>query len=213
MKVMTEFVGTFLFLFVIALAAGSGQPLAPMAIGFALVAMVLMGGHRSGAHYNPAVTTALLVQKKITASEWMSYVIAQIVAGIAAFGVGYYVSGKTVAVQPAPGLDPLKAVLVELIFTMMLVLVILNVAASKKTNGNGFYGIAIGGTIIAAAIAGGGFSGGAYNPAVGIGATVLHATQGGGSWQYLWIPIVGPIVGGILGSFIWAAQEKAPEAA
>jgi len=213
MKVMTEFVGTFLFLFVIALAAGSGQPLAPLAIGLGLVAMVFMGGHRSGAHYNPAVTTALLVQKKISGGEWVGYVLAQIVAGIAAFGMGYFISGKTVAIQPAPGIDPLKALLVETIFTLMLVLVILNVAASKKTNGNGFYGLAIGMTIVAAAIAGGGFSGGAYNPAVGIGATVLHATQGGGSWQYLWIPIVGPIVGGIIGSFIWAAQENSPEAA
>ena len=53
MKVFTEFVGTFLFLFTISLAGVSGSPLTPVAIGGALMVMVYMGGHWSGAHYNP----------------------------------------------------------------------------------------------------------------------------------------------------------------
>lgn len=208
MKVATEFVGTFLFLFVIALAGPSGSVLTPIAIGGALMTMVYMGGHRSGAHYNPAVSFGLLLQGKISVSDFASYVIAQIVAGIAAFGLGWFITGKTVGIEPGAGYDATKALIVEIIFTMMLVLVVMNSAASKKTEGNWFYGLAIGFTIVVAAIAAGPISGGAFNPAVGIGATVLDATKGTGTFGNLWIPIVGPLVGGGLASFVWKAQEN-----
>lgn len=173
--------------------------------------MVYMGGHRSGAHYNPAVSFALLLQGKMSVTEFVSYVVAQIVAGIAAFGLGFYITGKTVAIEPGAGFDGTKALIVEILFTMMLALVVLNSAASKKTEGNWFYGLAIGFTIVVAAIAGGPISGGAFNPAVGIGATILDATKGvnGNGFGNLWIPILGPLIGGGLGSFIWKAQEGA----
>lgn len=211
MKVLTEFVGTYLFLFVISLAAVSGSPLAPLAIGGALVVMVYMGGHRSGAHYNPAVSFGLLLQKKMPAKDFAPYVVAQVVAGILAFWTGYFVTGKTVEIAPGPGFNATQALVVEVLFTLALVLVVLNVAASKKTEGNNYYGLAIGFTIVAAAIAGGGVSGGAFNPAVGIGATTISALFGGGTWAYLWIPIVGPLVGAALGSFIWSLQEQAAD--
>ena len=171
--------------------------------------MVYMGGHRSGGHYNPAVSFGLLLQGKISISEFAAYVVAQVLAGISAFGLGWYVTGKTVSIEPGAGFDATKALLVETIFTMMLVLVVMNSAASKKTEGNWFYGLAIGFTIVVAAIAAGPISGGAFNPAVGIGATVLDATKGAGSFGNLWIPILGPLVGGGIASFIWKAQESA----
>jgi len=117
--------------------------------------------------------------------------------------------GKTVAIEPGQGYDVPRAFIVETIFALALVLVVLNVACSKKTEGKGFYGLAIGFTIVIAAIAGGPVSGGAFNPAVGIGATVLHATQGGGSWSNIWIPIVGPLLGGAIAAVIWRVQEAA----
>lgn len=208
MKVATEFVGTFLFLFVIALVGPSGSPLTPIAIGGALMALVYMGGHRSGAHYNPAVSLALFLQRKITASEFGAYVVAQIVAGILAFALGYEVVGKGVAIVPGTGHSALVALAIEAVFAFMLVLVVMNAAASRKTEGNSFYGLAIGITIVAAAIAGGPVSGGAFNPAVGIGATVAAAMHGGAT-GYVWIPVVGPLLGAVLASFFWAAQEKA----
>lgn len=211
MKVLTEFVGTYLFLFVISLAAVSGSPFAPVAIGCALVVMVYMGGHRSGAHYNPAVSLGLMLQKKMPSKDFVPYVIAQIVAGILAFATGFYITGKTVAIAPGTGFNATQALVVEVLFTLALVLVVMNVAASKKTEGNSFYGIAIGFTVLAAATAGGGVSGGAFNPAVGIGATVSDALFGKGTWANLWIPVVGPLVGGALGSVIWSMQEAATD--
>ncbi len=209
MKVLTEFVGTFLFLLVISLAAVVDPKLAPFAIGGALMVMVYMGGHRSGGHYNPAVSFGLLLAKKLDGKDFIPYVLAQIIGGISAFALGWFLTDKTVAIEPGPGFDVTKALIVEFIFTFALVLVVLNVACSKKTEGRGFYGMAVGFTIVVAAIAAGPISGGAFNPAVGIGATVLHALKGGGSWSNIWIPIVGPLAGGALASVIWSAQEKA----
>ena len=206
MKPLTEFVGTFLFLFTISLAAPGGSPLTALAIGGALMVVVYAGGHRSGAHYNPAVSLALFLQKKITSSELLSYWVAQIVGGIAAFALGYAIIGKPVAIVPASGQTALAALVVEAIFTFMLALVVLNTAASRKTEGNSFYGLAIGFAIVVAAIAGGPVSGGAFNPAVGIGATVVAAMHGG-TFASIWIPIVGPLVGGVLASYFWAYQE------
>lgn len=208
MKVLTEFVGTFFFLFAISLAANSGSVLTPIAIGCALMVMVYMGGHISGAHYNPAVSTAAVIQKKMPASDFIPYVIAQVAAGIVAFFAGWWVSGRTVAIAPGSGVDPAKALIVEILFTAMLALVVLNVAAHRANAGKGFYGLAIGFTIVVAAIAGGGISGGAFNPAVGIGAAVVDATQGGGTFSNIWIYIVGPLVGGIIGALIFGMQER-----
>ncbi len=211
MKVLTEFVGTFIFLFVISLAGPSGSALTPIAIGGALMVMVYMGGHWSGGHYNPAVSFGLFLQKKLPAKDLASYVVAQILAGLLAFGLGWYITGKTVPIEPGASYDNVKALIVETIFTAALLLVVLNCAVSRKTEGRGFYGLAIGFTIVVAAIAGGPISGGAFNPAVGICATAWNAMQGGGSWSLIWIPIVGPLLGAAIGSSIWKIQESAPE--
>jgi aquaporin Z len=207
LKVVTEFIGTFIFLFTISLAAVSGSPIAPIAIGGALMCMVYMGGHISGGHYNPAVTLGAFLQKKMDSKDLAPFWAAQILAGILAFGLGWYITGKTVAIEPGTGYNAIKACLVEFVFTFALVLVVLNTACSEKTKSSNFYGLAIGFTIVIAAIAGGPISGGAFNPAVGIGATAIHATMGGGSWANIWIPIVGPLIGGAAAAYVFQAQE------
>ena len=83
--------------------------------------------------------------------------------------------------RPSPP-RPCGALLIELLFTFALALVVLNSAASARTHGNSFYGIAIGFTIVVAAAAGGPISGGAFNPAVGIGAILVNAALGGDTW-------------------------------
>jgi aquaporin Z len=79
---------------------------------------------------------------------------------------------------------------------------------SKKTQGNSFYGLAIGFTIVVGAFAGGGISGGAYNPAVGIGPTIVNVLLGGGSWSALWIYIVGPLAGAVVAAATFGMQEE-----
>lgn len=207
LKALTEFVGTFVFLFVISQAAVSGSELAPFAIGFALCTMVYMGGHWSGGHFNPAVSFGVWLQRRMGTTDFFMYILAQVVAGLLAFWLGWFITGKTVTLEPGAEYGATKALIVEMIFTMALVLVVLNVAVSKKTEGRGFYGLAIGLTIVTAVLVGGPVSGGAFNPAVGIGATAMHVWKDGGTWGSLWIPTVGPLLGAAVGGFIWTAQE------
>jgi aquaporin Z len=209
-KLITELVGTFVFLTVIAVS-GSAGPLAPLAIGAALIAMVYMGGHVSGAHYNPAVSFGLFLRGVIPASTMAAYWATQLIAGILAFGFGYLVSGHTPGIHPGAGVYWTSALAAEVVITAALVLVILNVAATKQTAGNSFYGLAIGLTVTAGAFTVGPISGGAFNPAVGVGATLEAALFVNGSWSDLWLYAVGPLAGAAIAAGIHRTQTmRAP---
>jgi aquaporin Z len=211
-KLLTELVGTFLFLSVIALSGPMGQ-LAPLAIGTALMVMVYMGGHVSGGHYNPAVSLGVFLRGKMTRAQLVTYWVCQLAGGALAFGFGYLVSGHTPGIHPGAKVMALQALAVEIVFTTALVLVVLNVAVTKATQGNSFYGLAIGFTIVVAAFAGGPISGGAFNPAVGLGATLGTALFGGGSWSDLWLYLVGPLIGAGLAAVIHVVQVRGIEQA
>ena len=200
-QLVTELVGTFVFLFVISLSGLSGS-LGPLAIGLALLAMVYMGGHISGAHYNPAVTLGLVLRRKMSGRHALAYWGAQLAGAVFAFISGYLVSGQTPGIHPGPKVQALQALGVEIIFTAGLLLVVLNVAATKRTHGNSFYGIAIGLFIAAAIFVGGPISGAAYNPAVGFGATLGAAMFANGGWSDLWLYVVGPVIGAAIGAGI-----------
>jgi aquaporin Z len=195
-KLLTELVGTFVFFAVIALSGHAG-PLAPFAIGGALMAMVYMGGHVSGAHYNPAVSFGLFLRGVIPASTMAAYWAAQLVAGILAFAFGYLISGSAPGIHPGGRVYWYSALAAETTFTLALVLVVLNVAATKQTAGNSFYGLAIAATVTAGVFAVGPISGAAFNPAVGVGATVGSALFTHGGWSDLWLYIAGPLAGAV----------------
>ena len=208
-KYLTEFIGTFFLTLTACLTVTGDRPIPALAIGCSLMIMVYMGGHVSGAHYNPAVSLALLLRKKFPSSDFVPYVVSQLLGATAAAYVAYLVLGKTVAIAPGSSINAFAAILVEALFTFALALTVLNVACSEKTKGNSYYGLAIGFTIVVAAFAGGWISGGAFNPAVGTGPTVINALFGGGTWANLWIYYVGPLMGGVLASFVFGIQEGA----
>lgn len=204
-KYLTEFIGTFFLVLVITFAVFTEQPLAALAIGSTLMVMVYMGGHISGAHYNPAVSLAAMLRGALPQSELLPYWIAQLLGGIVAALLGNAMIAGSVPIAPGVGVNLVSAVLVEFLFTFALALTVLNVATAKGTAGNSFYGIAIGFVVVAGAIAGGGISGGAFNPAVGIGLSVgaLVAGTGGGWW---WLYIIVPLLGGALAALVFKAQ-------
>ncbi len=196
-NLLVEFIGTFFLVLVIGL---SGNPLA---IGAILMVMVYMGGHVSGAHYNPAVTLAILMRGKIKANEAIMYMITQLLGATAAAFSCYIIMGHTFAPAPAAGISIIKPLLIEIAFTFALASVVLNVATSKKTSGNSFYGLAIGFTVLAGAIAGGQISGGAFNPAVGTGPILIDCIVGHHSMQNLWIYLVGPFAGAAIAAMVF----------
>ena len=206
-KYLTEFIGTFFLVLTIGLTVTAGSQFAPIAIGAMLMAMVYMGGHVSGAHYNPAISVAALIRGVLPTSDFLPYVASQIAGAIVAAIVVNAITGQTFAPAPGATASTLAVLLAEILFTFALALVVLNVATSARTQNNSYYGLAIGMTVMVGAFAVGAVSGGAFNPAVGIGPTIINATLGGGSWSHLWLYIVGPVIGAALGAFVFRIQE------
>jgi aquaporin Z len=206
---VTEFIGTFFLVLTIGLTVTGGTDFAPLAIGASLMIMVYMGGHVSGGHYNPAVSLAAMMRGALPSNQYVPYVVSQIAGALTAALMVFIINAKTFAPTPHADATLIGAVLVEILYTFALALVVLNSAVAKKTQGNSFYGLAIGFTVVVAAFAGGPISGGAFNPAVGIGPTIINAFLGGGSWSALWIYIVGPLIGGGLAATVFGIQEQA----
>ena len=205
-KYITEFIGTFFLVFAIGMASLSGSSLTPVAIGSMLMVMVYMGGHISGAHYNPAVTLGILLRGKVEAKDVVPYIIAQIAGALAASATVYWLLGKTFGPAPGEDVGTWQALGAEMLLTFALVLVILNVATAKKTEGNSYYGLAIGFTVMAGAATVGGISGGAFNPAVGTGPLLMGMIVGDGSLGNLWMYWVGPIVGALAAALVFKLQ-------
>jgi aquaporin Z len=207
-RYVTEFIGTFFLVLTIGLTVIGGTPLAPLAIGASLMIMVYMGGHVSGGHDNPAVSLAVMMRGKLEAAQYVPYIVSQILGALVASWVVRFVLGQTFAPAPAASATAVGALLIEFVYTFALCIVVLNTATAKKTEGNSFYGLAIGFTIVVAAFAGGPISGGAFNPAVGIGPIVVDALMGGGTFANLWLYLVGPLLGGAAAAGVFALQEE-----
>jgi aquaporin Z len=195
-KLSTEAIGTFFFVLTIGCTVIlSADPtkgiIPPLAIGSALMVMIFAGGHISGGHYNPAVTLAVMVRGRHPKNEVIPYWIAQIVGAVLAAGVAIYLTGG-VAKSAGPPADIGKAFVAEFLFTFALAYVVLNVATAKATSGNSFYGLAIGFTVLIGAFSVGSISGGAFNPAVAIGASVMGLIH----WPSVWIHLVADLAGG-----------------
>ena len=195
-KYAVEAIGTFLLVFTVGAAVASRSSLAPLAIGASLMVMIYAGGHVSGGHYNPAVTLAVLVRRRIGLRAAAAYWIVQFGAGVlAALVVRTVVDPAEIAKTATltlSGSSLVAAFVVELIFTFALCYVVLNVATSKSHPNNSFYGVAIGFTVVAGAAAVGTISGGAFNPAVTLGAGVMSMF----AWPTLWIYLVAQVIGG-----------------
>lgn len=194
---LTEFIGIYFLVLTIGLTVLGGTPFAPLVIGASLMVMVYMGGHLSGAHYNPAVSIACAMRKKLPWSEVPPYIAAQLAGAVAAALTVNAIVGQTFTLVPAEGIGATRAIAVEALYTFALALVVLNVATIQKTKGNSFYGLAIGFTIVVAAFAGGPLSGGAFNPGVGFGPILVHSILADGTLGDLWIYVVGPLIGAV----------------
>jgi len=198
-KYTVEFIGTFFLVLAVVCAVnglGDNSFMAPIAIGSALMVMIYAGGHISGAHYNPAVSIAVLIRGKMDSKDFAPYIIAQILGGSLAALIASKVFGFT---GTAGSLAVAPALLAEILGTFALAYVILNVATTKSNEGNSFYGLAIGFTVTAMTYTLGGISGGAFNPAVAIGITLAEMA----TWGDIWIYLLGTVAGGVLAAIVF----------
>jgi aquaporin Z len=204
-KYITEFIGTFfLVLTIVMVVIGGKGDFAPFAIGSALMVMIFAGGHISGGHYNPAVTLAVLIRGKISPGDAIVYMIVQVLGSIVASLAVIYLMYDKIPDHAVDMISVPRGLLAEFLGTFALAYVVLNVATSKGTEGNSFYGLAIGFTVLTMALAFGGISGGAFNPAVAVGISILRLA----AWSSLWIYLVGCFGGAIIAALIFRINNQ-----
>jgi aquaporin Z len=139
------------------------------------------------------VSLAAFMRGRLSRRDLIPYWVAQLVAAlIAAVLARFVVNPRSVTALSLHGRGIAAALLAEFLFTFALAYVVLNVATSKDHPGNSFYGLAIGFTVFVGVAAVGGISGGAFNPAVALGASVMGLF----SWSDIWIYLVADLAGG-----------------
>lgn len=203
-KYVIEFIGTFFLVLTCALTGDS------MSVACMLIALIYMGYGISGAHYNPATTLSIWLLRKISNRDALIYVLLQMLAAVAASLCFKFLWGDLRRFVPSPNLDinPLKPLFVETASTFIMMMVILTVAASRKTAGNSYYGLAIGFVVLALAYGSREISGAAFNPAVGVGPLIADALRGGNNLGHAWLYVVGPLGGSALATFLFGWLDK-----
>ena len=204
---LAELFGTFMFLTigylsVPAFAAASAPAptllVVPFSFGLGLLAAIFAVGHISGGHFNPAVTIAMVLDRRTAPMDGLGYIIAQIIGAIAA-GVVVLLTINQAAVtagvtKPGGGVTDIGALILEVIATAGFLLVIL--ASTRRASALAALAIPL--SLIAFHFALATLSGASLNPARSIGSALV-----GGDLNQLWIYLVGPVVGGIVGWGVW----------
>ena len=202
-KLITEFIGTFFLVLTIGCTGIPKDPsvIPALAIGASLMVMIFAGAHISGGHFNPAVTLAVWLRGRSDSRTAIPYMIAQALGAIAAaMVVGFLVGwGKPLKITGVP-----QAFVAEFLFTFALAFVVLNVATVKENEGNSFYGLAIGMTVMVGAFAVGPISGGAFNPAVAVGVAFMQLI----SVADIWIHLVADFLGGAAAALVFLAVNR-----
>ena len=200
-KYIIEFLGTFFLVLIIGLSQN------PVAIGLGLAVLVYMGAHISGAHYNPVVSLAMLINKQIELKEFSFYLVSQLLGSVVAT---YFIMLLGNDFNIVSNTNDISSFFVaEILFTFLLVFVILNVALNKNLKGNQFYGLAIGLTVTAGAFTVGDISGAVFNPAVSFGPSLFSfidpqvvGTNVSSSDFFIYYLISG-IIGSVIASYLY----------
>lgn len=201
-KYIAEFIGTFFLVLTVGCTVipGAAGVIPAIAIGAVLMAMIFAGGHISGGHFNPAVTFAIFIRGKLEVKDVVPYWVSQIIAGIAAACVAMFLVGKSGTPMEITNIP--AVFFAEFLFTFALAYVVLNCATAKGTLDNSFYGLAIGFTVLAGIFAVGAISGGAFNPAVAIGAVVMNLVKVSDIWIHILAELAAGLVAGLTFRFL-----------
>ncbi|HEV2528756.1 MAG TPA: MIP/aquaporin family protein [Thermomicrobiales bacterium] len=206
-RLAAELIGTFLLVFIgcgavvtntVNADGASGLISIAFAFGFALMVIVYAIGHISGAHVNPAVSLGLVITRRFPAAELLPYWVAQVVGALIAAAVLRLTFDNVAHLGTTmPTQTTADALVVELVMTAVLVFVVCGVATDKRAPAAAA-GLAIGGAVVLNILVAGPISGGSVNPARSIGPAVMSGEMGD-----LWIYLVAPLVGGVIGAMAY----------
>ena len=213
-KFFAEFIGTFVLVFfacgtaavVGCTAEGNAAYLiTALAFGLVIVAMAYSIGNVSGCHINPAVSIAMVFSGKMSISDFIGYVVAQFLGGIAGAGVLAALTGK----QYGLGTNGLydgsvwKSIIIEIILTCVFVMAILGVTSKKEYSK--VAGLVIGLSLTLVHLLGIFFTGTSVNPARSFGPALF---MGGDALKCVWVFIVAPLIGGIVAAFLYGFLDS-----
>lgn len=210
-KYAAELLGSFLFFTIGYFSVGafgaagtptSGLLVVPFSFGFGLLAAIFAFGHISGGHFNPAVTVAMVLDKRTTPVDAIAYIAVQVIGALAAGAVVMLALSQDVVkagiTQPGAGVSDTGALIIEVVLTAGFIAVIL--AATRRAPSLAPLAIPL--TLVALHFGAATLSGASFNPARSIGSAVI-----GGDVSKLWIYLVAPIVGSILGWLVWKVVD------
>lgn len=203
-KFVAELIGTFMLVFVGTGAVvfgngveGLGHLGIAVAFGLAIVVAAYSIGTVSGAHLNPAVSIAMFVNKRLSSSELVNYILGQVVGAFLASASVFFLLANSGMSTASLGENAL-ANGVTVFGGFLFVLVIMTVTSASKGNG-AIAGLVIGLSLMAMILVGLNITGLSVNPARSLAPAVL---VGGAALQQVWIFILAPIVGGVLAALV-----------
>ncbi|MBQ6517661.1 MAG: MIP family channel protein [Anaerolineaceae bacterium] len=213
-KYFAEFIGTFvLVFFACGTAAVTGCTadanaaylITALAFGLVIVAMAYSIGNVSGCHINPAVSIAMLCSGKMSVNDFVGYVVAQFLGGIAGAGVLAALTGKQYGLGTNGLYDGsiVKSIIIEIILTCVFVLAILGVT-SKEQYGR-IAGLVIGLSLTLVHLLGIFFTGTSVNPARSFGPALF---MGGDALKNVWVFIIAPLIGGVVAAFLYGFLDS-----
>ena len=209
-RLLAEFLGVF-FLCLFGIGAivnveKTGLVGIALAHGLAIFVSICAFAHISGAHFNPAVTTALAATKRIAPLEALAYIVAQLLGGLAAAALAKYIySDLAAAGTPAlnPAVSVSQGILIEAVATFALMIVIMGVAVDSRGTFGAVAGLPIGLVIVGDILWSGPLTGAAMNPARWFGPALVNS-----QWSNFAVWIIGPIVGALVAAFAYDAIMK-----
>merc|ERR1719335_521494 len=176
--------------------------------------MVYALGSVSGAHFNPAVTLSILCSARglITMQDSVLYIVFQLLGGVSAGFTYFFLFGNSFMLQPVGKYTMYSATCVEIVYSMALCYVVLNVATTHKQDGNNYFGLAIGFTVVSVALAIGGISGCSLNPAVTFGTMMANTFETGSEGlQYFGLYFFSPLAGSLLACLFFYLVQRSDE--
>ena len=212
-KYLAEMVGTMVLVLMgcgVAVSLGCGSDTSSvvgtaMAFGLSVVAMAYTIGGISGCHINPAITLGVWLSKRMSGKEAAMYMLFQVIGAFIGSAILCLLTSNVAGLEGTganaaqAGVSTVAALVAEIVFTFVFVLVVLGTTDSEKGAGN-LAGLAIGLTLVLVHLVCIRYTGTSVNPARSIAPAVF---QGGKALAQLWIFIVGPFAGAALAACTW----------
>jgi aquaporin Z len=196
-----EFVGTFFLTVAITLIVN------PIAIGLILMAMIYIGGHISGAQFNPAISFACFVQNRLRLEEAVKYIVAQILGALLALCFFMFITNNSFTLDMVPGSPLIAPMAIEGLLTMLLCWVYLVMNYDERYKNSMIPGFVIGLTLMAIVSAGS-----LFNPGVAVASIVGNMVKDGmmGGMASVLVYVVAPLIGGFIASYMFSYFRTEP---